>query len=71
VRQKQPGITSTDIQELVDTEGVTLGQVMKTLGALAKDVAELRGSVARLSWSIPIIVGVGMAIVGIIVSLKH
>jgi len=69
-RQKQAGITSTDIQDLVDTEGMTLGQVMKTLGALAKDVAELRGSIARLSWSVPIIVGVGMAIVGIIVSLR-
>jgi hypothetical protein len=54
----------------MDTEGLTLGQVIKTLSALAQDVRELRGSVGKLSWSIPVIVGVGMAVVGIIVALK-
>ena len=68
--QRQHGITGMDIQELVDMEGMTLGQVMKTLTSLARDVAELRGSITRLSWSVPIIVGIGMTIVGIIVALK-
>jgi len=69
-RQSQPGLTGRDIQELLDTEGLTLGQVIKTLSALARDVAELRGSVGRLSWTIPLIVGVGIAIVAVIVALK-
>ena len=63
-RQGQGGISSKDIQELVETEGLTLGQVMKTLGALARDVSELKGSISRLAWSIPLIVGVGMAVIG-------
>ncbi len=70
-RQDQPGITGRDIQELVDTEGLTLGQVIKTLSALAKDVSELRGSVSKLSWLVPLIVGIGIAAVSIIVALHR
>jgi hypothetical protein len=49
---------------------MTLGQVIRTLDALAKDVAELRGSVGRLTWVIPLIVAIGMAVVGAVVALK-
>jgi dCTP deaminase len=70
-RQDQPGITGRDIQELVETEGLTLGQVIKTLSTLAKDVSELRGSVSKLSWLVPLVVAVGIAAVSIIVALKH
>ncbi|MFZ0914411.1 MAG: dCTP deaminase [Candidatus Korobacteraceae bacterium] len=69
-RQHQTGISARDIQELVETEGMTLGQVMKTLGALARDVAELRGSVGRLSWSVPLIVLLGIAVITAVVLLK-
>lgn len=68
--QGQRGISAQDMQELVETEGMTLGQVTKTLGALAKDVSELRGSVGRLSWVLPLIVGVGMTVIGVVVALK-
>ncbi len=69
-RQKQQGITDRDIQELTQTEALTLGGVVKTLGALAADVRELKGSVFRLSWSIPLIVGVGMVVIGAVVVIK-
>lgn len=69
-QQGQTGLTARDIQELVETEGLTLGQVMKTLSALAQDVAELRGSVGRLAWLVPLIVGIGMAVIAVVVTLK-
>jgi dCTP deaminase len=69
-QQGQTGITARDIQELVETEGLTLGQVIRTLGALATDVARLRGSVDRLSWLVPLIVGLGMAVVAIVAVIK-
>ena len=68
--QDQSGISAQDIQELAETEGMTLGQVIRTLGALAGDVSELKGSVGRLTWMLPLIVAFGMAVVGIIVALK-
>jgi dCTP deaminase len=69
-RQDQAGISARDIQELTQTEGLTLGEMMKTLGALGRDVAELRGSVSKLAWSVPAIVLFGIAVIGIIVGLK-
>lgn len=70
-QQGQAGISSRDIQELVEAEGLTVGQMMKTLSALAKDVSELRGSVSKLTWFLPLIVLVGMTVITIVVSLKH
>jgi hypothetical protein len=46
-RQDQAGIAPQDIQELLETEAPTLGEVMKTPSGLAPVVWELRGSVKR------------------------
>lgn len=61
-RQGQTGITPTDVQELSQTEGQTLGEMLKTLTSLARDVAELRGSVGRL----PTIIGWGIGVISAI-----
>ncbi len=68
--QGQVGITDRDIQELTQTEGLTLGGVVKTLGALAADVKDLRSSVKTLTWTIPVLVGFGITVIAIIVGLK-
>jgi hypothetical protein len=70
-QQGQSGISARDVQDLVETEGMTLGQITKTLGALAKDVSELKGSVAKLTWLVPLVVAVGMAVIGVVVLLKQ
>jgi len=69
-RQEQEGISARDIQELVDTEGLTLGQVMKTLSLLAHDVSELKGSIKWLAIILPSIVAFGIAVIAVIVKLK-
>jgi len=69
-RQGQAGITNQDIQELTQTEALTLGGVVKTLGALAADMRELKGSVGRLSWIVPALVGFGIAVIAVIVAIK-
>jgi dCTP deaminase len=69
--QRQEGISGADIQNLVEMEGLTLGQMMKTLSSLATNVSKLEGSVARLSWSIPLIVGFGITVIGIIEAFKR
>lgn len=66
----QTGIQSKDIQELSASDSPTIGGMVKSLAVLAEDVAELRGSVGRLSWSIPLIVGLGITVIGVIVGLK-
>jgi dCTP deaminase len=69
-RQDQTGIAPQDIQELLESEAPTLGEMMKTLSGLALVVSELRGSVNRLSWSIPLIITIGIAVISVIVALK-
>jgi hypothetical protein len=71
------GINARDIQELTQTEGLTLGEMMKTLNTLAVNVSDLRlsvgkleGSVGKLTWVIPLIIALGIAIISIIVGLK-
>jgi len=70
-QQGQTGISSRDMQELAETEGLTLGQVIKTLSTLAMEVAELKGSVNRLVWLVPFIVAFGIAVIGVLVTVKH
>jgi dCTP deaminase len=69
-RQDQAGIAPQDIQELLETEAPTLGEMMKTLSGLALVVSELRGSVNRLSWTIPLVISIGIAVISVIVALK-
>jgi dCTP deaminase len=69
-RQDQAGIAAQDIQELLETEAPTLGEMMKTLSGLALVVSELRGSVNRLAWVIPLIITIGIAVIAIIVAIK-
>jgi dCTP deaminase len=68
--QGQSGLSARDIQDLTQTEGLTLGAVIKTLSALAKDVAELRGSISRMSWLVPLIVGLGISVIAILLAIK-
>lgn len=75
--QNQAGLNARDIQELTQTEGLTLGAVIKTLSAVAKDVntlatevASLRGSVSRITWFVPLISALGIGIIAIIVAIK-
>lgn len=75
-RQGQQGIGPVDIQELTQTEALTLGQVVKTIGALAEnvsrlttDVAELRGTVNRFTWLVPLVITIVMTLLTIIVSV--
>lgn len=69
-RQGQTGLGSVDVEELSNPESPTLGGMVKSLATLAADVSELKVSVKWMAWAIPIIVAIGMTVVGVIVGLK-
>jgi uncharacterized membrane protein len=48
----------------------TLATLARDVSQLAKDVSGLRGSVNRLSWLVPLIVTIGMVVIGVVVALK-
>jgi deoxycytidine triphosphate deaminase len=68
--QGQPEIMAKDLELLVDSQGMTFGEVIKSLGTLSSNVGDLSRWVKMLAWAIPAIMTVGIAIIGVIVLLK-
>jgi deoxycytidine triphosphate deaminase len=52
--QSQQGISPQDLENLVEAQGMTFGQVIKILGDLSLNVKSLSQSVNFLKWMIPI-----------------
>lgn len=69
-RHGQTGIASKDIRELSNPDSPTIGGMVKSLATLAHDVGDLKTSVKWMGIAIPVIVGLGIAIIGIIVGIK-
>jgi len=61
---------SADIEPLVGTEGMAFSEVLTTLRGLGSTVSQLTKDVSTLKWSIPTIVGAGLALVAILVAIK-
>ncbi len=68
--QYQEGIPPMDMEYLIQTKGMSFAEMIKMLGALSADVKDLTRFVNVLKWTIPVIVAVGIAVIGIIVSLS-
>lgn len=58
-----------EIEAITETEGMALSEVMKTLQSLSVNVGTMAAEIKTLKWAIPIIVGLGMAIISIIVAI--
>lgn len=59
-----------DIESIVEAEAMTLSEVLTTLTSLSKNVGDLTNDVKTMKWIIPIIVGLGITVIGIIVAFK-
>ncbi len=68
--QEQAGILPSDIQNLVEAQGMTFGQVITALQGLSQDVKSLSDSVKTLRWMFPVLLGFGIAIIAVLVALK-
>ncbi len=69
-RHGQTGLRPGDLEELTHPDSPTLGGMVESLSSLAADVGDLDSSVKWMAWAIPVIVAIGMTIVGIIVAIK-
>lgn len=59
-----------EIAFIVEQESMALSEVIKTLQSLSANVGKLVSEVNILKYSIPVIVTIGIAVIGIIVALK-
>lgn len=63
--QNQAGISPQDLENLVEAQGMTFGQVIKLLGELSLNVKSLSDSVTFLKWLIPI----AFAVIAILIAV--
>lgn len=69
-RQGQTGIQPRDIEQLSTSEAPTIGGMVNSLARLAEDVSALKTSVTWMAWAVPLVVSIGMAVVGFVVAVK-
>ncbi len=60
-----------EIEFITETEGMALSEVLTTLRSLSANVGTLAREMKFLEWMIPLIIGVGIAVIGIIVGFKQ
>lgn len=68
--QEKLTLGAEEIETITEGTGMAISEVITTLRAVSTNVATLAGEVKTLQWSVPAIVGVGIAVIGIIAALK-
>ena len=68
--QKKYELDPEDIESIVEAEAMTLSEVLTTLTSLSRNVGDLTNDVKTMKWIIPIIVALGITVIGIIVACK-
>ena len=58
-----------DIEVIVESKTMALSEVLTTLSSASQNVARLTSEMKFLKWSMPLIVGIGITIIGIITAL--
>lgn len=65
--QGQDGISAIDLQNLVEAQGMTFGQVIKTLSELSQNVKSLSDSVSFFKWLLPFLLTIFAVVISIAV----
>jgi dCTP deaminase len=59
-----------EIEAVTEREGLAFSEVLTTLRSLSSNVGILASEVKTLYWLIPTVVGIGIAVIGVIVAIK-
>ena len=68
--QDKLNMTALEIQNVIEKRGVTLAEIIRAMNGINKSIAKLTADVSALKWTIPAIVGAGIAIIAILVGLR-
>lgn len=60
-----------DIEAVTETEGMAFSEVITTLRSVSDNVGKLASEVNTLRWLLPAIVGFGIAVIAVLIDLKH
>jgi dCTP deaminase len=68
--QDKMELGAEEIEAITENEGMALSEVITTLRALSTNVGSMSREIKHLQWTIPLIVSIGIVVIGIIVHLK-
>lgn len=68
--QNRYGLSPEDLEAIAEGDGLAFSEILTTLRSLSSNVGDLTSQMKTMQWVIPIVVIIGMAIVGAIVVLK-
>jgi dCTP deaminase len=69
--QGQSGISARDMQNLVEAQGMTFGQIITSLQELSQNVKSLSESVKFLKWSFPAMLTFAIAVIAILIAFVN
>ncbi len=67
--QKKLGLGAEDLEVIAEGDGMAFSEVLTTLRSLSSNVSDLTAQMKTMQWVIPAILGVGLTVITIIVSL--
>jgi len=68
--QNKMELSPEETEFITESESMALSEVITTLRSLSANVSQMSREIKDLKWMIPIILGVGMAILGIMIHFK-
>jgi dCTP deaminase len=68
--QGRYGLSSDDLEAIAEGDGMAFSEVLTTLRSLSSNVSDLTSQMKTMQWVLPTVVGIGLAIVGILVAIK-
>jgi dCTP deaminase len=68
--QNKTELGAEEIEFITEREGLALSEMLTTLRSLSENVGKLTTEMKTLQWLIPLIVGIGMAVISVVVALK-
>lgn len=68
--QDKMELGAEEIEAITENEGMALSEIITTLRSLSENVGSMSQEIKNLKWTIPIIVSIGLVLIGIIVHLK-
>ncbi|MDI6776393.1 MAG: dCTP deaminase [Syntrophales bacterium] len=68
--QHKMELGAEEIEFITETEGMALSEVLTTLRSLSANVGQLSKEVKIMQWVIPVILTIGLAILGMMIALK-
>jgi dCTP deaminase len=68
--QRKYGLTTDDLDAIAEGDGMAFSEVLTSLRSLSSNVADLSSQMKTMQWVLPAIIGVGLALVAILVAFK-